>query len=301
MAILSVGYDGPVDEVGSSKLFPTAGSSEYGVVGENDWVATAHPSTAQAINLSIGRGWGHGVYDESDTVTTVQCEPITSGTRWDLIVMDRDWQPLNGLSQFGAVTGGATKALPDRVEGPGVRDQQPLWLVQWQAGQTQPIAFVDLRVWAGNGGMVGKDELVRSYLETVGTRIKINGEIWSFEPLSNGTADWVNEDGSGPWVDLPLKSGWRNIGIPARARLIARGALVHVECEVVYDGGAAIYEGWIIAELPGGMKPKYATFVAGSTNQYRSGAFYIIYSGGLAVGPAPVGKVCQFNGIAAMK
>ena len=191
MTIASVGYDGPVDEVGFSKMIPSVGASEYGVVGEADWLLTAHPTTAQAVNLSIGRGWGHGVYDESNSVATVQCDPITSGTRWDLIVMDRDWQPLNGLSEFGAVTGGTTKELPARLQGPGVHDQQPLWLVQWTAGQTQPTAIVDLRVWAGNGGMVGVDDLVRSYVEKVGTRVVIGGIDWLYRVGANSDAEWV--------------------------------------------------------------------------------------------------------------
>lgn len=197
MAIVSVGYDGPVDEVGFSRMIPSVGASEYGVVGENDWVLTPHPTTAQAVNLSIGRGWGYGVYDESDTVATVQCDPITSGSRWDLIVADRDWQPATGVTKFLPVAGGTTKALPARIKGPGVHDQQPLWLVQWTAGQTQPTGIVDLRAWAGNGGMVARDELVRTYLVRVGTRIVINGIRWIYTLGTNNMPQWVIEGKDG--------------------------------------------------------------------------------------------------------
>jgi len=190
MAIESVGYDGPVDEVGFSTMIPSVGASEYGVAGPSDWAATAHPSTAQAVNIAIGAGWGHGVYDTSDSVVTVQCSPITSGTRWDLIVMDRDWQSAGGLSQFVSITGGLTKALPERLKGRGVHDQQPLWLVQWEAGHTQPRAYVDLRLWAGNGGMYAVDDLVRTYVEKVGSLVNINGSLWARQ-ISNGSGAWV--------------------------------------------------------------------------------------------------------------
>jgi hypothetical protein len=192
MAIVSVGYDGTVDEVQIAKMFPSVGASRYGVVGAADWKVSAHPSTAQAVTISAGSGWGSFVFDTSDTVSTVQCDAISPGsTRWDLITVKRDWQPVNGTTTFSKVTGGSTQVLPARLTNRGVQDEQPLALVQWTGGQTQPTAIIDLRCWAGNGGLVAKDELVKSYLDIVGASVYINGIIWRYIPGANDVPGWV--------------------------------------------------------------------------------------------------------------
>lgn len=186
---------------------------------------------------------------------------------------------------------------------PGVVHDQPLALVQWTAGQTQPTAIVDLRVWAGGGGLVAKDELVLTYVSRVGTRVKINGQRWSSELGTNDTPVWVNEDGAGPWVSLELPTGWVNNSglLPASARLINNGSLLQVQADVRYAGGPAIYEGWILANLPARMRPASPTFVTGTTDSYRAGTFYVVHPGGISVGPFPRGVICQLNGLAAMR
>lgn len=191
MTIFSIGYDGTVDEVQAALLFPAVGAAQYGVAGAGSWRVTAHPSTDKAVNVAPGDGWGPGVYDSSDAVATVQCEPLASGTRWDLITAKRDWQPPNGLTTFSKVTGGAVKSLPARLTSPGEQDEQPLALVQWEAGQTQPKTIVDLRCWAGNGGLLAKDDLVRSYLTRIGTEVDIAGTRWSYRLGVNDVPGWI--------------------------------------------------------------------------------------------------------------
>lgn len=197
MAIVSVGYDGTVDEVAIANMFPSVGAAQYGVVGPDDWKVTAHPSTAQAVNVAPGAGWGNFVYDTSDSVVTVQCDTITSGaTRWDLITVKRDWQPVNGTTVFSKVTGGTTKTLPTRLTNPGVQDEQPIALVQWTGGQTQPTAIVDLRCWATNGGVAAKDDLVKGYLNKPGTQVWLPGAEWRYVPGANDVFEWVNSGGT---------------------------------------------------------------------------------------------------------
>jgi hypothetical protein len=201
VAILSTFYDTSptkpetlINEGKWSQAHPHIGSSEYGVDQAGDFDITAHPTTPFAVNVSIGQAWGHGIFDESTTVFTVPSTPPAAGTtRWDLVAIRRDWSPIaGGPSSIVAVEGGAVKAIPDaRQNDPGTLDDQPLWLVQWTAGQTQPTAYVDLRVWAGNGGAYAKDALVRTYLNRVGTEININGEVWSYQPGANSVAAWV--------------------------------------------------------------------------------------------------------------
>lgn len=188
---VSVGYDGTVDEKQWADLVASVGSSEYGVLGAGDWKVTAHPSTAQAVNIAPGAGWGRGVRDTTSETITVNCDPITSGTRWDLIAMRRDWTPPGGETRGATVTGTPAKQIPPRQMQPGVKDDQPLALVQWTAGQTQPTAMVDLRCWAGNGGIVAADSLALGYLERIGAAVMIGPTLWRRVISGNGLPEWA--------------------------------------------------------------------------------------------------------------
>jgi hypothetical protein len=213
VAILSTFYDTSagvpaslVTEVKWAKSHPHVGASLYGILGASDFKVTAHPSTPYAVNVAAGKAWGRGVWDESDSTVTVTCPSIASGTRWDLICIRRNWGPLaGGPTTVTSVQGGTTKALPaGRQQNPGTLDDQPIALVQWTFGQTQPTAIVDLRCWAGNGGMLAKDELVMGYLNQLGSRIKIGADLWAYELLTNDVPGWVNEFNSRPKANITL-------------------------------------------------------------------------------------------------
>jgi len=194
MAITSAGYDGTVTEVQWASLIPSAGSSEYGVLGASDFNVTAHPTTAYAVNVSTGTAWGQGVIDISDSVVPVQCDAPAAGViRWDLICVRRDWRPLaGGPTTITKVNGGTTADIPaGRNNTPGTLDDQPLFLVQWTGGQTQPTAFIDLRCWAGNGGLTARNDLVRKYLTRAGTQVEILGALWQRRVSANGDLEWV--------------------------------------------------------------------------------------------------------------
>jgi hypothetical protein len=255
VAVVSIGYDGTVDEAQWAKLVPSAGSSEYGVKGAGDWKVSAHPSTAQAVNIAVGAGWGQGVMDTTDAIITVVCDAISSGTRWDLIVMHRDWTPPGGATTGAKVTGTSTKQLPPRSTSPGVTDDQPLALVQWTAGQTQPTAIVDLRVWAGNGGMVAKDELALTYLARVGATVTIGAAEWQYILGDNDTPVWASDTGIETTSMLTL-GGWTVTGDITRQKLangkyryIASGLLVRTAAAVTIDRsglnlGVILPSGW---------------------------------------------------------
>lgn len=310
MTILSTFYDtnagtpaSLVTEVKWAKAHPQIGSATYGVDGANDFKVTAHPSTPSAVNVAPGKAWGQGVFDESDTTETVVCDVPAAGTsRWDLICIRRNWGPLaGGPTTVTNVEGGTVKAIPaGRFNNPGSMDDQPLALVQWTAGQTQPTQIVDLRCWARNGGVIAKDELALTYLANLGASVKIGTERWSYGLLANDIPGWVNEAGSGPWVALTPLPGWVSNGI-LRARTVGGGAFLHVQADVRYANGPAMYEGWIFAQFPAGMRPVEGTFIPGTTNGYRSGTFYVVSGAGISLGPFPVGTICQCNGLAPLK
>jgi hypothetical protein len=292
-----------VNEIKWAKAHPAIGASHYGVEGAGDFKVTAHPSTPYAVNVAAGKAWGRGVFDESDGIETVTCvAPGPGATRWDLICVRRNWGPVaGGPSTVTSVAGGTLRAIPgDRQNNPGTLDDQPLALVQWTYGQTQPTAIVDLRCWAGNGGVYAKDELALSYLAQLGASVKIGTDHWSYDLLANDVPGWVNEDGSGPWTALTLSSGWVSNGI-ASARTVGKGGFLHVALDARYTTASTISEGAIIAPLPVGLRPVERCFIPGTTNTYHNGTVYSVHSGGIAVGPFPIGVVCQLNGIAPLK
>jgi hypothetical protein len=172
---------------------PQIGSS-YGVDGITDFKVTAHPSTPLTVNVAAGTAWGHGVLDVSDATVSVTCNAPAAGTsRYDLICIRRDWTPaVGGPTTITKVEGGSTKAIPaGREHDPGTLDDQPLALVLWTAGQTQPTQIVDLRCWQGDGGVLAVDALARDYLDRLGTKVNIGGVVWQYTIGSGDLAVWT--------------------------------------------------------------------------------------------------------------
>lgn len=192
MAIISVGYDGTINESQWSDMIKKVGSSGYGVVGVDDWKVTAVTAADRTVSVAIGNGWGHGVYDEITAPIAIQLDTIGAGSRWDLIAMKRDWTGVGGVSTIVKRNGTLAKVLPtDRLVGPGVIDEQPIALVRVTAGQTQPTAIVDLRAWAGPGGMFVKDMLALTYLDEVGSCVQVGTRRFFRSINSGGVAEWT--------------------------------------------------------------------------------------------------------------
>lgn len=212
MAFTSIGYDGTVNERQWAELVPSVGSSTYGIKDADDLKVTAVPGQPLMVAVASGTAWGHGVMDTENANTTITCDSISSGTRWDLITLRRDWQPLaGGPTAVARVTGTTEKVIPaSRQNQPGVIDDQPLALVQWTAGQTQPTAIVDLRCWAGNGGMVANDTLALGYLARVGASVAIAGSEWRHELGANDIPQWVDTTTRGDvaWTNLDTVQGF---------------------------------------------------------------------------------------------
>lgn len=214
VAFTSHGYDtttgNPYTEVAWANAHPSIGAASYGVRGPLEWKVSAVAGQDRTVSIAAGRGWGHGVTDSTFANETIQLDTITSGTRWDLIAVRRDWTPTAGESKFIKVNGGATAVIPGgRVAEPGNIDDQPLALVQVTAGQTQPTVVLDLRTWSGDGGgLVAEHDLVRSFMDAVGTRLRIDGVGWTRAVGDNDTPVWVKEH-----VPSAMAAGRAGIGI----------------------------------------------------------------------------------------
>lgn len=210
MAITSVGYAGTVDDTEWPQVTRYAGGSTYSVAGAADFNATPGVGD-RAVSIAAGTAAGGGVVDVSDGPVTLLLPSVSSGSRWDLIGLRRHWA--TGITTVERVAGGSTKTIPTRPDDPGIEDVQPLWLLRVTAGQTTVQEFVDLRVWVGDGGAYANNDLVRSYMDRVGTSIRIGADSWIRKVGSTGLAEWERE------VELPyaMASGASSVSVPGNS------------------------------------------------------------------------------------
>ncbi|MDQ7877377.1 hypothetical protein Q9R08_05235 [Microbacterium sp. QXD-8] len=187
MAITSRGYEGTIDYEDWAIVTSHFGS-QYSVFGADAFSAAAGASDREVV-LQPGRAAGHGILDDSDATISVVGGTVATGSRWDLIALRRNWA--TGATTPVIIAGSAAKAIPARENDPGEeKDDQPLWLARFSAGQTAVQELVDLRCWFGDGGMVAKDLLARDYLTRIGTRIRIQGISWMLA-FDGATPAWV--------------------------------------------------------------------------------------------------------------
>lgn len=237
MAIISVGYDGAVSESQWADMIKKVGSAEYGVVGLNDLKVTSVPAADRTVSISAGKAWGHGVFDENTASASVQLDTVSSGSRWDLVAIRRDWTGVGGVTTLVKVNGTSAKEIPvGRSKGAGVIDDQPLALVQVTAGQSQPTAVLDLRCWSGNGGVIANNEMALTYLDALASQVYINvgGKTFNRVIGVDGNPAWTASAAPGA---LPLFANGGSLagGIPAAGA----GFLIQAGTQVaVFDNSA---------------------------------------------------------------
>lgn len=192
MAIITGGYDGTVDEVQLAGMFP-----RYSVVGPDDFKATTQAGD-RIVSIGNGTALGPGTIDVASNLPTIQ-HTVATGTRWDLVVLRRDWQPPGGLTEIKIIEGGSTEAYPAVGTAatawnrrPGIMDDQPLYLQQ--VNGTLLGTRIDLRCWYSHSGLVAVHDKARTYLETAGAEVLINGVKWNYVPGANGVAAWTSTD-----------------------------------------------------------------------------------------------------------
>lgn len=234
MAITSIGYDGSVNEAEWAKMIPAVGSSSYGVKDTADWKVTPHATMDRGVNIAVGSGWGHGVLDTSDTTVSLQGATVGSGSRWDCVVMRRNWSGTGGLSEFVLISGSSTKQIPSRNTSPGSLDDQPIALVRFDAGQTAPQEIIDLRCWSHNTGMAARDDLVRNYLNKPGTAVTINRATWRYVVGANDIPEWISD---GPSVYSPIQVNGYSITGTFTVEIVGALRRVAVDITVKRTGG----------------------------------------------------------------
>jgi hypothetical protein len=296
VAITSVGYDGSVTEVEWAGLAQFVGSA-YAVGGLNDWRVETVAGQDRTVRILPGTGYGHGVADLSDANVTLQLPTIGSGTRWDLVVARRDWQPPGGTTTFTHVTGTATQQIPaGRKSGPGVEDDQPLALVQVTAGQTLPTGIVDLRV------LPSKVLSVWSLLALPDATIGTVARVGPVEYIRGGSG-WQRSPALASLVTLA--GGWYQPASRGPVRVSKDGnGMCHLSGvagnQFAYDAASGPY---LILTLPTGFRPlfteHYALALASDSRRVveaevrTNGQVLVVNSGGLV----PVGRFHGFGGM----
>ena len=192
MAITTGGYDGTINEVQFATMFP-----RYSLLGPEDLKATTQAGD-RIVSIGNGTALGPGTIDVCTNLPTIQFNAAT-GTRWDLVVLRRDWQPPGGLSEIKIIEGGTAQAYPavgtaanQWNRRPGIMDDQPLYLQQ--VNGTLLGTRIDLRCWSSHSGLTALHDMARTYLETVGAEVLIGKTKWNYELGTNSVPGWVSYD-----------------------------------------------------------------------------------------------------------
>lgn len=227
MTITSVGYAGDITDANWRRMATATIGALYGVDDFASWRVTVGTGD-RALRVAAGGAFGLGVRDVSDAPITVAGATVATGSRWDLVVARRNWG--TKVTSVVIIAGTAVKALPARNVGFGALNDQPLALVRFAAGQTAAQEIIDLRCIPGDAGLVAFDSLSRSYLDRVGTQVRIGDFLWARTVDAAGSPAWsyVDVTPDTGWMEITRDNGWvwnfgqaRRIGSQISARLSA--------------------------------------------------------------------------------
>ena len=105
MTIRSVGYDGSVGEADWAAYLAEGLGGPPTVTRPNDFRVNA--TTGMQVQVAPGTASGWGITDLSDAAESIQIEAVSSGTRYDAVVLRRDWAGTS-TTPTGAASGGRT-------------------------------------------------------------------------------------------------------------------------------------------------------------------------------------------------
>lgn len=193
MADTSYGYPGSVNAAALATWLPNVAAAQYCVDGADSARVTKNTIGDRGLTVSAGELIGDGIYDIFNSGTNLNLASVSSGSRWDMIVLRRTWSSKTSI--FTVIQGSATKGLPARNNNKGVITDQPIALCRVQAGASDVKEIVDLRVWAHNGGAYAQDELVKNYLDEPGTHLAIGNKAWVRTVGTDNSTGWVEAHG----------------------------------------------------------------------------------------------------------
>lgn len=245
MAIISVGYAGTITDADWRRMAVSTVGAMYGVDDYASWRPTVGVGD-RAVRIATGGGFGLGVRDVNDADVTLSLASVASGSRWDLIVARRNWT--TSTTTFVVIQGTATKALPSRNTGYGNLNDQPVALVRVAAGQAAVQEILDLRCIPGDGGLIAFDDLARSYLDRVGTVVRIGDVVWTRTINSLGSPVWVSSTSAAERFEGRLRRSDGQLVLNAGATALKWQSLG----ENTLGATATVNGGGTVLQLPGG-------------------------------------------------
>ena len=215
MAITSVGYDGTVDEQDWASLSPASASRPGVVWGAGPQIVG---NVDRTVRIAPGKLYGWGVLDYNSANVDLQADPVTSGSRWDTVVLRRDWQPTpGGGSTLMLLKGTSSASYSSQLQNnPGVLADQPLCIVRVQAGLTTIQELIDKREWQQDVSFRATSGLPVSALWAYGDKVLVSpqdgyGIDLAVRRGGDGTEYWDTML-TRPWYNLSLASGYRTQG-----------------------------------------------------------------------------------------
>jgi len=301
---VSDGYDGTLDEIGLAE-WHAAAATRPGI--REGFGVSIVGNVDRTIRVSPGKAYGWGVLDELTGTVDLQAEAVTSGDRWDTLVLRRDWRPLaGGPSALMILKGTATKARSAlRLSGPGVVDDQVLAIFRLRAGLSTIQELMDLREWQSSLSFRYEasiptastydygDKIIQSAGDNRGLDVAVRrggdgSESW----------DWVL---SRPWNDMTLASGYKvNDQVP-QWRVV--GDMLQLRGRVTRTSGASFSNVYTtVASVPASVAPSqwnYVTVGSNFSSDTGGGGMAAILPSGVIQVAAPSNLVdwVSFDGI----
>ncbi len=233
----SWGYPGTVDAGNAPVWHRMAGRTYFVADYSSGRVSESGPS-----RVSVGTGviGGRSISDRITAAVPVTLPTSTTAT-WYLIVARRTWgtTAANSGTTFVALSTGASPSVTPagrKISDAGTVDDQPLACVYVPANSTAGFTVRDVRaINTEPGVIIGMDDLVRSYLDGPGVRVKIGDTEWTRD-IQSGSAVWVPD---GAHQSIPTVSpamagagGW-TLASPGRAELVQDGHSVDLYVALV--------------------------------------------------------------------
>jgi hypothetical protein len=281
VTITAIGFDGTVNEAAFAKLQAYIGHpSSVGALGH--FSITPVVGVDRTVRLAAGDAYQDGVWVNSDANIDLQGGTVATGTRWDTIVLRRNWST-NAVTAV-LVAGTSTRAVATGLNAtPGTLSDQVLGIVQFTAGQTSPTTIVDMRrVYTHPPASVDVAADVPN---------KLAGEVF-YERSSGKNWQW---NGS---LLLPLHmtdtgvitAGVTGVtGVQSTANITARmrmlfGIIVNVSLDCVTSiahssGSTANMTDIKIANVPAPFRPSTTTYFVWNGGGVVAGTGYIASTG----------------------
>ena len=189
----NIGFKGQVTSANTPLIFGRP--ARYSVEGAGDLKVTKGGTGTWAVTVAAGTAWGDGVLSTWNGSTNLNGTSVSTGDRWDTLVIRRTWQPSStptGTSVLMLLAGGSAKALASSrtTDAGNTTSDQPIALVRFTAGQTAAQEVVDLRCWSHNGGLYAADQLAQTYLTDPGATFVTGSTLYVRVVTAAGTVGW---------------------------------------------------------------------------------------------------------------